>query len=142
MLLYLIAPEVVTIAAISDWFEARLCTRECKDAGLSSSTMSHSFLVCMNCMRLISNSCTLAVTTEACSCDVPLTRNTLLELHTKDQLPREVADLTVEDVTERSTADGLVKAIATLQTLWFVAQCIGRAAQGLHITALEIVTLG
>ncbi|KAI0062751.1 hypothetical protein BV25DRAFT_1915879 [Artomyces pyxidatus] len=37
--------------------------------------------------------------------------------------------------------DSLSKALAVVQTLWFIVQCIARCAQGLPITQLEVMTL-
>jgi hypothetical protein len=50
----------------------------------------------------------------------------------------------VEDVEidDRSKTDGLVKLLALTQILWFVAQVIGRLAQRLAVTTLELFTLG
>jgi hypothetical protein len=49
--------------------------------------------------------------------------------------------LTVDEIKDRSKSDALSKTIVIVQTTWFAAQCIARAAQGLAITELEIVTL-
>ena len=46
------------------------------------------------------------------------------------------------DVLEdRSKNDWLAKSIVVVQTLWFIAQCMGRKAQHLPLTELEVVTL-
>jgi hypothetical protein len=47
-----------------------------------------------------------------------------------------------DDIENRSKADWLVKAIGLVQILWFVTQIIGRWAQDLAVTTLEIFTLG
>jgi hypothetical protein len=49
--------------------------------------------------------------------------------------------VTRQEIEDRSKADSLAKAIVLLQIVWFTVQCIGRAAQGLAITELEIITL-
>ena len=49
--------------------------------------------------------------------------------------------ITEEEIKDRSKADGLAKGIAVLQTTWFIAQCLSRAAQGLIITEIELITL-
>jgi hypothetical protein len=46
------------------------------------------------------------------------------------------------DIEDHSKADGLIKLLALIQILWFVAQAIGRAAQGLAMTTIELFTLG
>ncbi|KAF8998935.1 hypothetical protein BDQ17DRAFT_1328541 [Cyathus striatus] len=46
-----------------------------------------------------------------------------------------------EEIQDKSKADGLSKFILIIQTLWFVIKCIGRHAQGLALTQLEVATL-
>ena len=49
--------------------------------------------------------------------------------------------VTVEEIEDRSKADGFSKTIALGQTLWFVAQCLARRVQHLDLTLVELVTL-
>jgi hypothetical protein len=49
--------------------------------------------------------------------------------------------VTAEEIEDRGKADGFSKMIALGQTLWFVAQCIGRRAQHLDLTLVELLTL-
>ena len=49
--------------------------------------------------------------------------------------------VTVEEINDRSKADGFSKTIAIGQTLWFVAQCIARRVQHLDLTLVELLTL-
>ena len=53
----------------------------------------------------------------------------------------EFPTITVEEIKDRSKADGFSKTIALGQTLWFVAQCISRRAQHLDLTLIELLTL-
>ena len=53
----------------------------------------------------------------------------------------ELPTVTVEEIEDRSKADGFSKTIALGQTLWFVAQCIARSAQHLDLTLFELLTL-
>jgi hypothetical protein len=46
------------------------------------------------------------------------------------------------DIDDRSKADWIVKCIALMQIIWFVAQILGRAIQKLPVTTLELFTLG
>ncbi|KAJ7145176.1 hypothetical protein C8R43DRAFT_953608 [Mycena crocata] len=48
----------------------------------------------------------------------------------------------VQEILGRSKGDTLSKAIALVQTLWFVAQYLARIHQGLVITEIEVATLG
>lgn len=45
-----------------------------------------------------------------------------------------------DEIRALGKGDGLSKAIVLGQTLWFVAQCISRAVEGLVITEIELVT--
>ena len=53
----------------------------------------------------------------------------------------EFPTVTVEEIEDRSKADGFSKTISLGQTLWFVAQCIARGAQHLDLTLVELLTL-
>ena len=46
-----------------------------------------------------------------------------------------------KEVQDRSKGDGLSKALAIIQTTWFITQCISRKAQGLTTTEIELVTV-
>jgi hypothetical protein len=51
-------------------------------------------------------------------------------------------ECTDDEIEDRSKADWLVKTIGLIQIFWFITQIIGRWAQGLAVTTLEIFTLG
>ena len=53
----------------------------------------------------------------------------------------EFPTVTVEEIEDRSKADGFSKTIALGQTMWFVSQCLARRAQHLDLTLIELVTL-
>ncbi|MCJ1481162.1 hypothetical protein MMC06_001318 [Schaereria dolodes] len=53
----------------------------------------------------------------------------------------EVPDISVEGIKDKSKADSMIKAIAGLQATWFVGQGLGRWAQHLSTTTLEITTI-
>jgi len=53
----------------------------------------------------------------------------------------EFPTVTVEEIEDRSKADGFSKTISLGQTSWFVAQCIARGAQHLDLTLVELLTL-
>ncbi|KAK7028217.1 hypothetical protein VNI00_014907 [Paramarasmius palmivorus] len=50
--------------------------------------------------------------------------------------------LTEDEIKDKSHADFIAKSIAVIQTIWFIAQVIARAVEGLAITELEIITVG
>ena len=74
--------------------------------------------------------------------DIPkgvLTPEKFSELLTAKKI--EFPNVTVEEIEDRSKADGLSKMIAFGQTLWFFAQCIARRTQHLDLTLVELLTL-
>ncbi len=46
------------------------------------------------------------------------------------------------EILDRNKADWVLKSLALAQAIWFTTQAIGRAAQGLPVTTLELFTLG
>ena len=46
-----------------------------------------------------------------------------------------------EDINDRNKTDGLARLIAIVQSLWFTIDSLGRVAQGLFLTTLELTTL-
>jgi len=58
-----------------------------------------------------------------------------------DLLPFAMTEVTEEEIQDRSKGDGLTKAIAICQTLWFIVQCIARRVQNLAMSEFELVTL-
>lgn len=55
---------------------------------------------------------------------------------------RQFPSIKRDDITDKSKADSLAKTLACLQAGWMVVQVIGRAVLGLHVTLLEVNTLG
>ena len=53
----------------------------------------------------------------------------------------DMPEITAADIEDRSKGDTLWKAVAILQTTWFILQCIARGQQRLALTELELVTL-
>ena len=53
----------------------------------------------------------------------------------------ELPAITSEEISDKSKANLLAKALVCLQTGWFVVQCFGRLGQGLPLTTLELVTI-
>jgi len=49
--------------------------------------------------------------------------------------------ITAAEIQDKARGDFLSKAIAILQSIWFIVQCIARGKQGLALTELELVTL-
>lgn len=53
----------------------------------------------------------------------------------------DLPEITSEEISDKSKANVLAKALVCLQTGWFVVQCFGRLAQSLPLTTLELVTI-
>jgi hypothetical protein len=52
-----------------------------------------------------------------------------------------VPRITAEEIIDKSKADTFAKIVTIIQTSWFMLQCIGRAAQHLTFTTLELATI-
>ncbi|KAJ8118281.1 hypothetical protein OPT61_g725 [Boeremia exigua] len=72
---------------------------------------------------------------------VSLSPEALLQLLDERVLPWPSRSIEPE-ILDRSKADWVLKSLALLQATWFVTQVIGRAAQGLPTTTLELFALG
>jgi hypothetical protein len=66
-----------------------------------------------------------------------LTANGIAMLAQLGRLP----SISKEYILDKSKADNLAKALATIQASWLIVQCIGRTVGGLPITLLEYNTL-
>ena len=49
--------------------------------------------------------------------------------------------MSAAEILDKGRGDFLSKAIAILQAVWFIVQCIARGVEGLALTELELVTL-
>lgn len=67
-----------------------------------------------------------------------LTARGAMHLATMD--PNLVPDLPVEQILDKSKADGLAKTIVCLQASWFCLQCVVRMSWGIGISLLELNT--
>jgi len=124
MLLALIAPEVIILWAIRQWFAAHNVANI--DCGIG---MTRGFFVSMGGF----------VVPDLTSQElVPVTADMIGSRITVTGL----ISTTEQDIKDRSKGDALSKGIALLQVLWFVAQCIARGVGHNSISGLELVTLG
>jgi hypothetical protein len=64
----------------------------------------------------------------------------LLKLFQRKAMPWPT--LSDAEINDRSKADWIAKGLAIIQSLWFTTQLIGRWAQGLAVTTLELFTFG
>ncbi|EPE26362.1 hypothetical protein GLAREA_02274 [Glarea lozoyensis ATCC 20868] len=66
------------------------------------------------------------------------TSHAILALARLDKLP----NVSTEEISDKSKADGLAKCLVCLQASWMLLQTLGRLIAGLPITLLEINTVG
>lgn len=138
LLIAVFAPEVIVFISWSEYTLARqLTARYGSETRISGQwTMTHSFFAGMGGFTMASspNSGDSNWENGWLSPDTILTlvKDGLLDA---GDLPHKAA------IEDKGKADALVKAVAVLQALWLLAQCIARAAQHLPITTVEIATL-
>ncbi|TFK68035.1 hypothetical protein BDN72DRAFT_769968, partial [Pluteus cervinus] len=72
---------------------------------------------------------------------VVFTPEELLEAAKTGMVDPEQLKIPVQDLEDHSKGDILSKGLLTLQTSWFVVQCVARLVQRLVLTELEVVTL-
>ncbi|KAI9766852.1 MAG: hypothetical protein M1839_004757 [Geoglossum umbratile] len=123
-------PEISIDVAGEQWESARQSAEDFSRIGYPQWTMRHGFLADMGGFILQTP-------------NFPAFPVDAVQLHylvEKKYIP--FPDISVEMIRDKSKADGLARAIALFQTIWFALQCIGRAAQRLHVTTFELTTLG
>ncbi|KAG6859225.1 hypothetical protein C0995_010563, partial [Termitomyces sp. Mi166 len=123
--LALVAPELIVLWALRQWFVSRRLARMYKGYGW---TQTHSFFAIMGGFQVCKPDDT----------DNPKT------LHPDDIRPYlENYDIVIskEEIMDRSKGDILAKCLVLLQVTWFILQMLARAIQHLAISELEIVTL-
>ncbi|KDQ60380.1 hypothetical protein JAAARDRAFT_126241, partial [Jaapia argillacea MUCL 33604] len=133
MVMALIAPELVLVWAMRQWFGARRIAKVHRGKPQSEPTgrewtLTHGFFALMGGFMIV----------KGCH-DEPveiLLPDRLLDLD-EDEFPM----LTAEMILDRSKRDTLSKALAILQTAWFILQFAARSHKGLQTTQLEYATL-
>ncbi|TFK57961.1 hypothetical protein BDN72DRAFT_966449, partial [Pluteus cervinus] len=130
----LLAPEMVIFWAIRQRMGARLIVRnvnkafEKKNIGIRW-TMAHGHFTQMGGFCREDNE--HVIFTPA-----------LIELIEQDRVNIKGLRLTEKDINDRSKGDYLSKGFITLQTTWFILECITRLVTHLPLTELEVITLG
>ena len=140
-----IAPEMIITWALRQWLGARHLEKLYKGGQMcpiyleilnhkiltldSGWTKTHGHFIQMGGFMLFEGKISKGV----------LTPQRFSELLTAKKI--EFPNVTVEEIEDRSKADGFSKMIALGQTLWFVTQCIARGAQHLDLTPVELLTL-
>ncbi|KAE9386645.1 hypothetical protein BT96DRAFT_867855 [Gymnopus androsaceus JB14] len=129
----LVAPELVVIWAINQRISAEHAVKALRQIPVCKDwTLTHGMFIVMNGFMLTDTSGKhIGVIKE-----VHLVHLLSAGLISFSNIPCSKAE-----IMDRSKADGLAKALALIQTIWFMAQVISRALQHLPITELEIATV-
>ncbi|KAI3600947.1 hypothetical protein WG66_014893 [Moniliophthora roreri] len=164
MFLALVAPELIVLWAMRQWFAARQIRKQFKKYGWG---MTHAFFVLMGGFALYDGDRFLYPLWEDWNQKTDRRMTTVdYSGHDREQAEKMVAAgeetgheqpaysclleclvdqghlyITKAEIKDRSHADTLSKVIVIIQTGWFILQCIVRAIKGLAVTELEIVTL-
>jgi len=142
-----IAPELIIMWALRQWYGARLLkdkykgklitvpivkeivnTITCPDHGW---TMTHGHFLQMGGFMLYDPEKEKPIRV--------LLHDEFAELLRKEKI--KMPRTSRMDILDRSKADALSKTIVILQTGWFIAHCIARGVQGLVVTQFELITV-
>ncbi|KAH8585642.1 hypothetical protein B0O99DRAFT_126286 [Bisporella sp. PMI_857] len=136
----IIAPEMITAGAFLQWRSARQFAQHMKAAGFIQYTQTHGFFANMGGV-IVYRDCPKTEAGFFCDCYAgPVDADGLYNLVNHGRLLKH-DDLSTNSINDKSKADCFVKAVACFQALWQGMQCIGRTAQGLPLSALELATM-
>lgn len=129
MFLAVVAPEIVLTYASGQWSRARQSVELFQKAGFDQWNMRLAFFADMGGFVLLTPH----------SESFPLNAKQLhwLIVHQHVEYP----EVKTDEIWDKSKQDRLSKVIASIQIGYFILQCIGRAAQHLVITTLELNAL-
>lgn len=129
MLLTLIGPEFAVAFAAGQRANAERGFRTMREMGYSEWTLRHSFYANMGGFILQARDST----------PFPIHGLHLSYLLKEGYL--DLPEITLEEISDKSKANLLAKALVCLQTGWFVVECFGRLTEGLPLTTLELITM-
>ncbi|ETW84774.1 hypothetical protein HETIRDRAFT_473500 [Heterobasidion irregulare TC 32-1] len=125
MVLALIAPELVILWAMRQWYVARDLAKRYQGRGW---TLTHGFFAGMGGFMLSHGNTSFTLG--------PQDFNDLLTIGAID-----FPTVTEDQIDDKNKSDTLAKALAALQLSWFMFQCIMRTVEHLPLTELEVMTL-
>ncbi|KAJ3819747.1 hypothetical protein F5880DRAFT_1489196 [Lentinula raphanica] len=128
MLLTLIAPEIVVLWAVRQWYAASKLSERFDRWGWSQ---THSFFALMGGFQELTNTLHAEGIESLLWESGPPTMQILM-------IGSQFTEVEIQD---RSHRDALAKSLAIGQTAWFVIQLVARRVEGLSIAALEIMTV-
>ncbi|KDQ55314.1 hypothetical protein JAAARDRAFT_195718 [Jaapia argillacea MUCL 33604] len=126
MLMALIAPELVIIWAMKQWFGARRIAKANSERGW---TKTHGFFALMGGFMQVRGEMEVPVRVI-----VPDSYSNRIDFS-------NFPPITEAHIQDRSKRDAISKGLVLVQTTWFILQCLGCAIERLPITELEIATL-
>jgi hypothetical protein len=145
MLFGLIAPEIIILWAMRQWYSARQIGQLHKGLFLAGSfpkgvfscclpldkgwTTAHGFFLQMGGFMICDGK----------KAPYPIQLRELEIRYERKEV--EWPQITEIEIQDKSKGDALSKTIVIVQTSWFLAQCVGRGLAGLVISELELVTL-
>ncbi|THU76971.1 hypothetical protein K435DRAFT_894760 [Dendrothele bispora CBS 962.96] len=129
MFLSLLAPELIVLWALKQWFAARQIAKKYSKYGW---TKTHGHFLIMGGFALSEDGKSITRSKEPSS-----EATCLLEF----LIQHKYIEITEDEIIAKSKSDFLTKFIAVGQTTWFIVQCIARKAEGLVVIDLEIVTV-
>lgn len=132
----IIAPELIAVEGAQEWIQARRIVANCSQLTGGELTLVQAFYVGMLGIRYRS----------AYSQETRVLWPNQLEWLIQEGLfdwkkQHRAWGLELEDIKDRSNADGTAKFFALVQVAWFVAQSIMRVAHQLPLAQLESMTL-
>lgn len=127
--LALLAPELLMLFAGGQWASAKRSVDDMKALGIEGWTSVHAFYADSGGFLLHAPD----------SKPFPVTARQIhyLVKHRYAQIP----EITQEEIWDKSKADPFAKAVAALQSAWFVLQVIARGVEALPVTLLELSTI-
>lgn len=130
MLLAALAPELILLMAVENFFEARFLLGHLVTHGGNEWTLVHAEFAVAGGIR---------VKSPGSNKIMPKRIESLKKAVESGQINEP--PISKEELKSRSKSDGVVKLIALLQITWFGLQALFRAIQHLQVTALEIMTV-
>ena len=122
-------PEFIFMLAFGQYFSARQSAKDFHSLGYASWTITHAFFADMG---------GFVLQTE----DFPAFPLTARQLHyLVKEKHVEFPSTNEKDIKHKNKAQSFVRIVTLLQISWFSMNCIGRAAQNLAMTTLELTTL-
>ena len=131
LLLGILAPEVPMLIACGQWSSAKRSVEQMRNLGFDEKqwTMSHAFLADMGGIALQLRD----------DDPFPITAKQLAWL--VEQGHTVLPAINEKDIKDKSKGDICTKAMAVLQTAWFIIQLINRRAERLSITPIELASV-